>query len=653
MSRLWFRSPAERWEEGLPLGSGRFGAVCRGTGRFDLNDDRVWLGGPARPVAGAARVREAREAVLAGDPERAEVLLRSVQGPDTGAYQPLGTLRLHGPEPAEGYSRALDLRTGLATVDYGGGVRQEAVCSYEHHALGVRVEGAPGVTASLDVPGVTASLDVPGVIASPVAPVPLVRVDEPGAVVFYVGLTDPPGWEVFRDRAVADHRELFDRVSLDLGPAPDGPTDTWRADDPAFAALLFQYGRYLLIASSRPGTLPANLQGVWNPYPEPPWRSNYTVNINTQMNYWAAEPTGLPECHEPLLEFVGGLARAGEEVARALYGADGWCAHHNTDPWFLATPVQGDPAWANWPMGGVWLSLHLWEHFAFTGDVGWLRERAWPVLLGAAAFCRSWVFEHGGVLTTAPSTSPENHYRSPSGNEVAVGVGSTMDLTLVWELFTRLREAGEVLGLPVDTSLLDRLPTLPVGSRGQLLEWAREVPETEPRHRHVSHLVGLFPGTRIRRGTPEAAAARRSLEERGDEGPGWSYAWKAALWARLGEGERAAALVAAMPRCPNLVAANPFQVDGSLGVPAAVAEMLVQGHTGEVELLPALPAAWSAGRVTGLRVRGGVAVDLRWADGAPTSVAVRASTAREVVLRHGVRREVLRLAAGERREVRW
>ncbi|GAA1290455.1 glycosyl hydrolase family 95 catalytic domain-containing protein [Saccharothrix xinjiangensis] len=642
MSRLWFRRPAERWEEALPLGSGRFGAMCRGTGAFDLNDDRVWLGGPARPVDGVAEVLAAREAVLAGDPERAEVLLRSVQGPDTGVYQPLGTLRLHGLTPAEGYSRSLDLGTGVAAVDYGNGVRQEAVCSAEHHSLAVRVEGAPGVTASLD------------------APVPLVRVDEPGAVVFHVGLADPPAWEVFRERAAADHRALFDRVALDLGPAPDGPTDTWRADDPAFAALLFQYGRYLLIASSRPGTLPANLQGVWNPYPEPPWRSNYTVNINTQMNYWAAEPTGLPECHEPLLEFVEGLARSGAEVARSLYGADGWCAHHNTDPWFLATPVQGDPAWANWPMGGVWLALHLWEHFAFTGDVAWLRERAWPVLLGAAEFCRSWVFEHEGVPTTAPSTSPENHYESPSGNEVAVGVGSTMDLTLVWELFTRLREAGGVLGLPVDTSLLDRLPPLPVGSRGRLLEWAREVPETEPRHRHVSHLVGLYPGTRIRRGSPEAEAARRSLEDRGDEGPGWSYAWKAALWARLGEGGRAAALIAAMPRCPNLVAANPFQVDGSLGVPAAVAEMLVQGHTGEVELLPALPPSWPAGSVTGLRVRGGLVVDLRWSGGSPTSVAVsRSATAvsgpavREVVLRHGGRREVVRVRPGERVESAW
>ncbi|MGM1062075.1 glycosyl hydrolase family 95 catalytic domain-containing protein [Saccharothrix sp. Mg75] len=635
MPRLWFRAPAERWEGALPLGGGRFGAVCWGTGRFDLNDDRVWRGGPARPVDGVDRVLAARRAVLAGDPEGAEELLRSVQGPDTGVYQPLGTLRLRGLEPGEGYERSLDLRTGVAAVRYSPGVRQYAVCSAEHHALAVRVEGAPHVTAEVD------------------RALPLVRVEEPGAVVFCVGLTDPPPWDVFRDRAVADHRALFDRVSLDLGPEPDLPTDEWPADDPALLALLFQYGRHLLISSSRPGTLPANLQGVWNPRTDPPWRSNYTLNINTQMNYWAAEPTGLPECHEPLFDLVDGLARSGAEVAGSLYGADGWCAHHNTDPWFLATPVQGDPAWANWPMAGVWLCLHLWEHFEHGGDVEWLRARAWPLMLGAAEFCRSWVFEHEGVLTTAPSTSPENHYESPSGNPVAVGVGSTMDLTLVWELFTRLREAGEVLGLPVDTTLLDRLPPLPVGSRGRLLEWSREAPEPEPRHRHVSHLVGLYPGRRIRRGTPEAEAARLVLEDRGDDGPGWSHAWKAALWARLGDGTRAASLLAAMPRCENLVAANPFQVDGSLGLPAAVAEMLVQSHTGEVELLPALPAPWRRGSVTGLRARGGLTVDLRWRDGEPTSVALTSRTARSVVLRHGERSEVVRVRPGVRQAVPW
>ncbi|MDU0294326.1 glycosyl hydrolase family 95 catalytic domain-containing protein [Saccharothrix longispora] len=635
MSRLWFSGPAERWEGALPLGSGRFGAMCWGTGRFDLNDDRMWSGAPARPVDGVARVLAAREAVLAGDPEGAEELLRSVQGPDTGVYRPLGTLRVHGLEPGEGYERSLDLRTGVADVRYSEGVRQVAVCSSEHHALAVRVEGAPHVTADVD------------------RALPLTRVEEPGAVVFYAGLADPPPWREFHDRAVADHRALFDRVALDLGPAPDAPVDEWPADDPALAALLFQYGRYLLIASSRPGTLPANLQGVWNPHADPPWRSNYTLNINTQMNYWAAEPTGLPECHEPLFDFVDGLARRGAETARSLYGADGWCAHHNSDPWFLTTPVQGDPAWANWPMAGAWLCLHLWEHYAFTGDAEWLRTRAWPLMLGAADFCRSWVFEHDGVLTTAPSTSPENHYESPSGNPVAVGVGSTMDLTLVWELFTRLREAGEVLDLPVDTSLLDRLPSLPIGSRGQLLEWAREARETEPRHRHVSHLVGLYPGSRIRRGTPEAEAARRVLEERGDEGPGWSHAWKAVLWARLGDGTRAASLLAAMPRCENLVAANPFQVDGSLGLPAAVAEMLVQSHTGVVELLPALPTRWRHGSITGLRARGGLTVDLHWRDGEPEAVAITARTAREVVLRHGERVEVLRVRPGTRHDLSW
>ena len=270
------------------------------------------------------------------------------------------------------------------------------------------------------------------------------------------------GWERVRAEAVSAHRELFDRVSLHLGPAPDRPTDERiaepAADDRALAALLFQFGRYLLIAGSRPGTLPANLQGVWNPHADPPWRGNYTLNINLQMNYWPAEVTALSECHEPLLEFVEQLAGFGAATAKALYGAPGWVAHHNSDPWCLTTPVgagSGDPAWSNWPMAAAWLCQHLWEHYAFTGDVEWLRDRAWPVLRGAAEFCLHWLIERDGVLTTAPSTSPENHYLTGDGTPVAVGVGATMDLSLMAELFGNLLEAAEVLGVRGD-DVVDR-----------------------------------------------------------------------------------------------------------------------------------------------------------------------------------------------------
>jgi alpha-L-fucosidase 2 len=474
-----------------------------------------------------------------------------------------------------------------------------------------------------------------------------------------------------------DHRRLFRRSSLELdGPVDqsDLPTDVRvvravDAEDPTLAALLFNYGRYLMIAGSRSGGLPTNLQGIWNDILRPPWSSNYTVNINTEMNYWPAETTNLSQCHKPLLRYIGRLAEAGRTTAKELYGCGGWTAHHNADAWCWSYPVEGDPRWSNWPMAGAWLARHLWDHYEFTGDLEFLAE-AWPVLRGAAEFCLDWLVEMpNGTLGTAPSTSPENDYIADDGQPASVTWSATMDLALIADLFERCAQTAEVLDLIdplVERFALarKRIPEPVVGSRGQLQEWAADLPEEDPHHRHMSHLVGLHPGDAI---TPDstpvlAAAAARTLDLRGDEATGWSLAWKINLRARLRDAEGAHRLVRAFLKpaddsargrpgsgagvYPNLFCAHPpFQIDGNFGATAGIAEMLLQSHTGAIELLPALPAEWPSGRVTGLRARGGVTVDIAWSPGG-TEVALTGDRDQERVVRHGDERITVRLAAG-------
>ncbi|HET9864699.1 MAG TPA: glycoside hydrolase family 95 protein [Steroidobacteraceae bacterium] len=447
-------------------------------------------------------------------------------------------------------------------------------------------------------------------------------------------------WEELAEAHVRDHRSLFGRVSIDLGrtPAAAQPTDVRirnspTTDDPQLAALYFQYARYLLIGCSRPGTQPANLQGLWNDRPSAPWGSKYTININTEMNYWPAEPANLPECVGPLVRLVKDLAITGARTARVNYGARGWVAHHNTDLWRATAPIDG-ARWGLWPTGGAWLCKHLWDHYDYGRDRAVLAD-IYPLMKGAAEFFLDTLVPDpsGRYRVTSPSLSPENEH--PGG--AAICAGPAMDSQILRDLFAHCVQATEILQVDADfraecAAARARLPPDRIGAAGQLQEWLEDwdLQAPEPHHRHVSHLYALFPSDQISaRRTPElAAAARRSLELRGDLSTGWAIAWRINLWARLREAEHTHAVLKLLldpsRTYPNMFDAHPpFQIDGNFGGANGILEMLVQCIDGEIELLPALPRAWPTGSIGGVRARGGFTLDLAWRDGALDSVRLR------------------------------
>jgi alpha-L-fucosidase 2 len=725
---LWYDRPAVLWTDALPVGNGHMGAMIFGGAaheRIQFNEQTVWTGGPHDYAhKGAAQsLARIRELLWAGKQKEAEDLAMKefMSEPlHQKAYQAFGDLLIETPdvENPAGYQRRLDLDTGIATTEFtAGGIqyRREVFASYPANAIVVHLTSSKPTTFRATLKCAHADCKDGMAMSGQVAESAIrfdARLEMRGgegpttsATLILAGATnfknyrdvsaDPKArndatlaalrnkdYETLRAEHIRDHQALFRRVSLDFGttPAAKLPTDQRIANfaagnDPALVALLFQYGRYLMIGSSRPGGQPANLQGIWNDSNKPAWDSKYTDNINTEMNYWPVEETNLSECHLPLFDALKDLAQSGAITAKEHYNAGGWVLHHNFDLWRGTAPINASNH-GIWQTGGAWLSTHLWEHYLFTGDKEFLRATAYPLMKGAALFFVDALVKDPktGLLYTGPSNSPE---------QGGLVMGPTMDREIVRTLFGETIAAAKALN--VDPDLRDRLAgmrkqiaPLQIGRYGQLQEWMEDTDDPKNQHRHVSHLWAVYPGSEITPfGTPDLfKAAQQSLIFRGDAATGWSMGWKLNLWARFLDGDHAYRIMqnlitpasdtkpAKAGVFKNLFDAHPpFQIDGNFGATAAITEMLLQsddpygaptsltavqsGDAAFLHLLPALPSALPTGHVSGLLARGGFAVALDWQNGKLVKAAIAARQSKPLKVRYAGQEIEIQAKAGQ------
>jgi alpha-L-fucosidase 2 len=715
--KLWYDKPAKVWNEALPIGNGRLGAMIYGdpaNEKIQLNEETFWSGGPSRndnPNALKA-LPEIRQLIFDGKFHEAEKMvnqnmLTELHG---SKYQVVGNLNLvfDGHENYSGYYRELDIENALFTTTYevdGVTYKREMFASQPDQVIVVKLTASsPGklnFTASMDGPlqksvraignntveltglsetheGVTGQVEfnalsrianTGGTLTADGTKIKVKGATE--AVIFisiatnfvdYKTLTanetekakeflagaEKKQYNNLKSSHIAAYQNYYNRVSLDLGTSPAAlqPTDVRIRDfaknnDPELVSMYFQFGRYLLISSSQPGGQPANLQGIWNDSTNPAWDSKYTININTEMNYWPAEKCNLSELHEPLFRMVKELSESGRETASTMYGARGWVVHHNTDIWRISGVVDG-AFWGMWPMGGVWLSQHLWERYLYSGDLVFL-ESVYPILKSACEFYQDFLIEEPTHkwLVVSPSNSPEN---APAGRP-SICAGATMDNQLLFDLFTHTIKAAKLLkkdqAFAADMQkLLDRLPPMQIGQHGQLQEWMEDLDSPDDKHRHVSHLYGLHPSNQISPyRTPQLFdAARTTLIHRGDVSTGWSMGWKVNFWARLLDGNHAMKLIRDQLTLvdpvrsrsggtyPNFLDAHPpFQIDGNFGCTAGIAEMLLQSHDGAIHFLPALPDEWKNGEITGIRTPGGFEIAFAWEKAQITRIEIKST----------------------------